>query len=49
MILTTGVDLAREERVKKCDLVIEQFENVLNSPNLLKIIQKNNDVIELFI
>lgn len=45
VILTTGVDLAREERVKKCDMIIEQFENVINSSNLKKLMQKNNDVL----
>jgi hypothetical protein len=42
--MNTGVDLAREERVKKCDMIIEQLENVVNSSNLRKIMQKNNDV-----
>jgi hypothetical protein len=41
-----GVDFAREERLKKCDSIVEQYEIILNSPILSKIIanQKNDEV-----
>jgi hypothetical protein len=37
------VDLAREERLKKCDTIIEIFEKIKTSDNLHKIIKKNKD------
>jgi hypothetical protein len=44
-----GVDFAREERLKKCDLIIEQYEIILSSPMLAKIISKqNNDEVIYF-
>ena len=43
-MLNNGVDLAREDRARKCDMVIEQFDNVLNSQNFVKLTQKNNEV-----
>jgi hypothetical protein len=42
-----GVDFAREERLKKCDSIIEQYEIILNSPILAKIVAKqNNDEVQ---
>ena len=41
----SGVDLAREERVLKCNDIIGLFEQIRNSPNLEKIKGcKNEDV-----
>jgi hypothetical protein len=41
-----GVDFAREDRLKKCDSIIEQYEIILNSAILAKIVtnQKNDEV-----
>lgn len=41
--ITGGVDLAREERLKKCDQIIEQFEKILTSHNIEKILKKQNN------
>ena len=38
-----GVDLTREERIKKCDLIIEQYEKIRTSQNIEKIIKKQNN------
>jgi len=43
VIVTNGVDLAREERLKKCDVIIEQYESILTSHNLARIISKQNN------
>jgi hypothetical protein len=43
MVGNSGVDLAREERLKKCDSIIEYYEKVRNSPNLEKILKKKNN------
>jgi hypothetical protein len=43
MVSNSGVDLAREERLKKCDSVIEQFEKIRTSQNIEKILKKQNN------
>jgi len=49
-LLTNGVDLAREERLKKCDLIISAFESILKADSLIKIIAKeNNDEVFIFL
>jgi hypothetical protein len=40
MAINNGVDLAREERLKKCDTIIEHYEKIRVSSNVEKIIQK---------
>jgi hypothetical protein len=44
------VDLAREERLKKCDIIIEYFEKILCAGNVEKILnrKKEDDVINFF-
>ena len=37
MPISSGVDLAREDRVLKCNDIIGLFEQIRNSPNLEKI------------
>ena len=43
-----GVDLAREERLKKCDQIIEQFEICYNSSHLAKLTKKNDQEVVKF-
>lgn len=40
MAVTSGVDLAREERIAKCDAVIDTFEKVSRLQNIEKILKK---------
>lgn len=40
--LSNGVDLAREERLKKCDNFIEIYEKIPTIPSLDRIIQKQS-------
>lgn len=39
----TGVDLAREERIKKCDDIIVRFNEIKESLNLEKMRNSSND------
>jgi hypothetical protein len=41
--VNNGVDLAREERLKKCDQIIEQYEGIFKSTTLAKIISKQSN------
>jgi len=40
--VSMGVDLAREEREKKCDVTIDLFDKILNSNHLAKLTKKNH-------
>jgi hypothetical protein len=39
----SGVDLAREERLRKCDIIIEYFEKILSAGNLEKIMNRKKE------
>jgi hypothetical protein len=39
--VSNGVDLAREERLKKCDIIIEILEKIATIPNLDKVLKRN--------
>jgi hypothetical protein len=43
VVLGSGVDLAREERLNKCDSIIEMFEKILLIQSIKKIISKHNN------
>jgi hypothetical protein len=43
MVGNSGVDLAREERLKKCEEIIQLFEKIRASPVIEKIIKKQNN------
>jgi hypothetical protein len=42
-----GVDLAREERIKKCDACIEQFHNLLKSKGFQKALKRKGEVSDI--
>jgi hypothetical protein len=39
----SGVDLAREERLKKCEVIIDYYDKIRVSNNIDKIIKKQNN------
>jgi hypothetical protein len=39
-MVNSGVDLAREERLKKCDAIIQEFEKIRACANVEKILKK---------
>ena len=41
------VDLAREERVKKYDKLIDEFEKICNKPRIKKLASKNREEVSL--
>jgi len=41
--LTNAVDLAREERLKKCDSIIEMYEKISDISSITKIKSKQNN------
>jgi len=47
VVVSGGVDLAREERLKKCDACVEQFYNFFKSKGFLKAQKRKGDVAEL--
>jgi hypothetical protein len=51
MVVNSGVDLAREERLKKCDAIIEQYEKIRISPMVEKVMKKqqNDEVFDFVI
>jgi hypothetical protein len=46
VVLSNGVDLSREERLKKCDVIIDYYEKILIANTIQAILskQKNDDV-----
>jgi hypothetical protein len=42
-VVNNGVDLAREERLKKCDQIVEQYESIFKLQSLAKIMSKQNN------
>jgi hypothetical protein len=42
-----GVDLAREERIKKCDACVEQFHTFLKSKGFQKALKRKGEVAEI--
>ena len=42
-----GVDLAREERIKKCDACIDQFLNFFKSKGFQKSLKRKGEVAEV--
>ncbi len=43
----TGVDLAREDRIKKCDACIEQFQKFMQSKGFQKALKRKGEIMEL--
>ncbi len=37
------MDLAREERLKKCDIIIDYFEKILSAGNIEKILNRKKE------
>jgi cob(I)alamin adenosyltransferase len=44
-----GIDLAREERIQKCDAVIEAYWELSRSKSYLKSLQRQGEIKELAI
>jgi len=42
-----GVDLAREERIKKCDVCIENLHNIYKSKGFQKALKRKAEVAEV--
>lgn len=49
MVGSSGVDLAREERLKKCDKVIEFYEKIPTSQSIQSLMKRSsNDDVKYF-
>jgi len=46
IVVSSKVDLEREERLRKCDIMVDQFEKVLSAPGLAKALQSQNATIK---
>lgn len=48
VIFSGGVDMAREDRMKKYDVIIDYYEQIYKNQNLIKISKKSNEVRDNF-
>jgi len=49
VILSGGIDMAREDRMKKYDIIIELYEQIYKNSNLIKICKKTTSEVRRYI